>query len=123
MGSRGGKDMKPAQLSYAQLRKILGIGLANGTIRGKLDDLLSGKLSGLSELEILELIQESEADVEMVRILSGQNPEELDAMEAMEYIAAFFGYIRANSARFNSWLGSLGLKLEKEPATRRKNLK
>ncbi len=65
-------------------------------------------------MELLELISESEADKELIRIISNQDPEQMDAFEALEYISSFFAYIRANSDRFKAWLGSFGLAVQAE---------
>jgi len=71
----------------------------------------------VSEVELLELISQSEADKELISILSGRNPDDMDALEALEYISAFFVYIRANKERFASWLGSFGLAVTASPTT------
>ncbi len=110
--------MKPEpKLSYAQLRQILCLTISNGTLKAKLEDFLSGKMAQVSEIELLELIKESEADKELIHILSGRNPDEMDALEALEYISAFFAYIRANKAKFAGWLGSFGLLVAVSPST------
>lgn len=101
--------MKDVKLSYNQLRRIMAIAISNKTIKAKIGDFLGGKLTNISELELLELINESEADKELIGIISGKDPEKLDALEGLEYIAAFFGYIRANKAKYKGWLASLGL--------------
>ena len=97
------------QLSYSQLRQILCLTISNATLKAKLEDFLSGKVAKVSEVELLELISESEADKELISILSGRNPDEMDALEALEYISSFFAYIRASKERFSAWLGSFGL--------------
>ncbi len=110
--------MKPiVKLSYGQLRQILCLTISNNILKAKLEDFLSGKLARVSELELLEMISESQADKELIRILSGQDPEDLDAMESLEYISSFFVYIRANKARFASWLRSFGSVVTVSPNT------
>ena len=104
-------------LSYNQLRQILCLAISNATLKAKVEDFLSGKVTSVSEVEILQLISDSEADKELIRILSNQEPDNMDALEALEYISAFFVYIRANSERFRSWLGSFGLAVKASPAT------
>ena len=96
-------------LSYNQLRQILCLTISNKTLKAKLEDFLSGKLTKLSEVELLELISDSEADKELIRIISKQDPDTMDALDALEHISAFFVYIRANKERFAGWLGSFGL--------------
>ena len=105
------------KLSYSQLRQILCLTISNQTLKAKLEDFLSGKVAKVSEVELLELISESEADKELIRIISTQDPDNMDAIEALEYISAFFVYIRANSERFKSWLGSFGLVVKASPDT------
>ncbi len=105
------------KLSYSQLRQILCLTISNTTLKAKLEDFLSGKVAKVSEVELLELISQSEADKELISILSGRNPDEMDALEALEYVSAFFVYIRANKERFASWLGSFGLAVTASPTT------
>ena len=105
------------KLSYSQLRQILCLTISNATLKAKLEDFLSGKVAKVSEVELLELISASEVDKELISILSGRNSEEMDALEALEYISAFFVYIRANIERFASWLGSFGLAVTASPNT------
>ncbi|MDP2172886.1 MAG: hypothetical protein Q8M98_00655 [Candidatus Cloacimonadaceae bacterium] len=102
------------QLSYNQLRQILCLTISNKTLKAKLEDFLSGKVTKVSEVELLELISQSEADKELIHILSGQDPSDMDALEALEYISAFFVYIRASKERFSVWLGSFGLAVTSE---------
>lgn len=101
--------MREIKLSYDQLRQILAIAISNETIKGKLSDLMSGNMAEVSELDLLDLINKSQADKELIAIISGQDPDEMDAFEGLEYLSAFFGYIRANKEKFSVWLGSLGL--------------
>ena len=105
------------KLSYSQLRQILCLTISNATLKAKFEDFLSGKVAKVSEVELLELISQSEADKELISILSGRNPDEMDALEALEYVSAFFVYIRANKERFASWLGSFGLAVTASPTT------
>jgi hypothetical protein len=105
------------QLSYSQLRQILCLTISNQTLKLKLEDFLSGKVAKVSELELLELISQSEADKELISILSGRNPDEMDALEALEYISAFFAYIRVNKERCKCWLGSFGLAVKAQANT------
>lgn len=109
--------MKEPKLTYCQLRQILGLVLTNGKLKVKLEDFLSGKATKLNEIELLELIQESEADKDLIRILSNQEPDNMDATEALEYIAAFFAYIRASKEKCSSWLAGLGYAVQKQPTS------
>jgi hypothetical protein len=103
------------QLSYKQLRQIFCLTISNTTLKAKLEDFLSGKVTKVSELELLEIISQSEADKELIRIISGSEPDEMDALEALEHISAFFVYIRASKERFSAWLGSFGLAVIPAP--------
>ena len=103
--------MKPA-LSYAQLREILALVVSNGTLRLKLADLLQGKAANLTEVELLDLIVQSEVDKDLIRILSNKDPDAMDALEGLEYISSFFAYTRANSARLTTWLANIGLRAQ-----------
>ncbi|MDP3114575.1 MAG: hypothetical protein Q8M98_07335 [Candidatus Cloacimonadaceae bacterium] len=105
--------IKEPKLTYNQLRQILCLAISNSAIKAKLEDFLSGKLTKVSEVELLELISTSEADKELIRILSGQEPNNMDAVEALEYISAFFAYIRASRQMCKDWLGSFGLAVTK----------
>ena len=111
------------KLSYKQLRQILSLTISNQTLKAKLEDFLSGKVIKVSEIEILQLISDSEVDKELIRIIAEREPEEMDAIEALEYISAFFVYIRANSERFKGWLGSFGLAVKANPDIPTRGLK
>lgn len=104
-------------LSYSQLRQILSLTISNQTLKAKLEDFLSGKVTKVSEVEILQLISDSEVDKELIRIISNHDPDKMDALEALEYISTFFVYIRANSERFKGWLGSFGLAVKVQENT------
>jgi hypothetical protein len=110
------------KLTYGQLRDILGLALANQTLRLRIEDLLSGKTLKVSELELLDMIRESQADKDLIRILTGNDPDTLDAFVGLEAIAGFFGYMRANSGKWQTWLGALGYAVAGK-ATRSKGSK
>ena len=76
------------KLSYSQLRQILCLTISNATLKAKLEDFLSGKVAKVSEVELLELISQSEADKELIRIISNQDPDDMDALEARERICS-----------------------------------
>lgn len=101
--------MKPA-LSYAQLRDILALVVSNGALRLKVSELLQGKAANLTEVELLDLIVSSEVDKDLIRILSGADPDAMDALEGLEYISSFFAYTRANKSRLTAWLATIGLQ-------------
>lgn len=98
----------PLTLTYHQLRSILAITVTNGTIRATLEDLIAGKELHITELDFVDLIIASGADTQLLEIISGQDPALIDALDAMEYVAAFFTYIKSNSAKFSAMLASFG---------------
>ncbi len=104
-------------LTYGQLRSILALAVTNDVAKGKLSDLLSGGLANINEIDLLSMIADSHVDSEIIRILSGRDPETMDALEGLEYISAFFGYMRANKSKFSGWLASFGLKAEAAQST------
>jgi hypothetical protein len=106
--------LKDRKLSYGQLRAILGLALENGKIKARFEDFLTGKLMKLNELELLELVRDSGADLELLRILTSSDPAEIDAVDALETVAAFFAYWRASKPRLAGWLGSLGFAVEEK---------
>ena len=75
--------IKEPKLTYSQLRQILSLVLTNKGLRAKLEDFLSGKMTKFSELELLDMIQASEADKDLIRILSNLEPDEMDALDAL----------------------------------------
>jgi len=100
--------LRDLKLTYSQLRDILGLALENGTIKARFEDFLTGKLVNLSEIELIGLVRDSGVDLELLRILNGTDPKEIDAVDALETVAAFFAYWRASKPRLQGWLGSLG---------------
>lgn len=95
-------------LPYAKLRKILALAVNNDAIHTSLEALLAGSAVHVSDADLIKLIYDSEIDKELIRILSDSDPDSLDAFDALEYIADFFAYIRANKDRFSGWLKSIG---------------
>lgn len=102
--------MAEIKLSYGQLRQIMALTINNGEVRTKLGDILNGKGGVIMEADLMDLLINSEVDKDIIRILSGQNPDTMDAIEALEILASFFAYIRASKPRFARWLESIGLK-------------
>lgn len=100
--------MPTINLTYSKLRQILALSVQNQAIRISLEALLCGDSIQISEADLIKLIADSEIDKDLIRILSDSDPDTMDAIEALEYIAAFFAYIRANKVRFSSWLASIG---------------
>ncbi len=98
--------MKNISLTYSQLRQVLSITLSNEHIRHTLADVFTGTTE-LTELALIETILDSGADLELIRIVSGQNPENMDATEAMGWILAFFEYIRVSLPKLKPWLESI----------------
>lgn len=102
-------------LTYDQLRRIIALVHDNPILKAKLDEFLSGRLTSVSESDLLGIIAQSEVDKEMIRILSAQDPDTMDAFDALQVIADFFAYIRANKSRFSGWLANLGYQVQSTP--------
>jgi len=100
--------LRDLKLTYSQLRDILGLALENKTLRLRVGDFLSGKTVSIGEMEFLELVHKSGVDIEIIGILTGKDSTEIDALDGLEAIAAFFAYWRVSKPRLQGWLGSLG---------------
>lgn len=99
----------------------MGLAVSNQTIRMKLSDFLGGKMTKISEIELMDLIYESQIDTELIRILSGKDPDTIEAFEGIEYITAFFAYFASNKPRFSALLASIGYQVQQTaPSTRSK---
>lgn len=107
--------MPTISLPYAKLRKILALAVNNDAIHTSLEALLAGSAVQVSDADLIKLICDSEIDKELIRILADSDPDTMDAIEALEYIADFFAYIRANKVRFSSWLASIGFLAPANP--------
>lgn len=102
------------KLTYTQLREILGILITSDPVRATLGELFS-KGKSISELEILDLIYQSNIDSQIIAIL-GYDPETIDAIQGMEVILSFFAYIRGNSEKFSGFLSNFAFpKAEEKP--------
>lgn len=105
------------KLTYDQLRRILALLNDNSVLKAKLDAFFAGKLTGISETDILGLISSSEIDKDMIRILTGNDPDTMDALDGLQAIADFFAYVRANKARLSGWLESIGYRVVSKAKT------
>ena len=104
-------------ISYAKLRKVLAVFLRNELLRKGLEDLLSGTEQEITEVGFLDLLEESNADISVLYILTGRDVEEIPAEEAAEAFASFFTAIRASWKRFEPLLLASGFRLEASKAT------
>lgn len=104
--------MSKTKLTYAQLRDILSLIVKNEPIRLRVEDLIRGKLVNITEIELIDMVVDSGVDKDMIRIMSGQDPEQMDAVDGLEQIADFFGYMKANKERLAGWLSSFGLRAQ-----------
>lgn len=102
--------MTEIKLTYNQLRQILGLVITNGEVRVRIGEIINGTTGIIEESDLLDLIYKSGIEKDVIHILSGKDPDTLDAIEALEYLASFFAYIRVNKPKFASWLESIGLK-------------
>ncbi|MCD4829750.1 MAG: hypothetical protein K8R90_10020 [Candidatus Cloacimonetes bacterium] len=58
-------------ISYAKLRKVLAVFLRNEHLRKGLEDLLAGGEQEITEVGFLDLLEESNADISVLHILTG----------------------------------------------------
>ena len=61
-------------------------------------------MAKVSELDLLEMISRSEVDKELIAILSGRDPDKMDALEGLEHLR-FFSHISRATKR-NTPVGS-----------------
>ena len=99
-------------LSYAKLRKVLSVFLKNPVLRKGLEDLLSGKQKQFDELGFLDLFDESQADIEILQILTNRSADEVSAEDATGVFADFFCSIKLSWEKFKPLLKALGLRVE-----------
>jgi len=105
-------------LTYSQLRSILSLVITSTPIKLKLDDLLAGRDLSFTESSLLELIFESNIDSDIIRILTNQDPADMDAFQAIEVISDFFAYMKANSKKLSGWLSSIASNQAPNPPKR-----
>jgi hypothetical protein len=85
----------------------------NGTIKATLESFLSGTITSFTELSFIELILSSEVDVEIIRILTDQDPNDMDMFAGFQVLADFFGYIASNKLKLSALLASFGYQIQK----------
>jgi len=103
-------------LTYAKFRKAIAVLLKNQVLRERLSGLAGGQVE-LSEIGILDLLAESEADVELLRVLTDKSPEDVTPEEAAEAFSAFFSAAEGSWARLKPLLDGLGYKVEEAGKT------
>jgi hypothetical protein len=91
-----GEEMK---IKYNQLREIISLVFKNSKIKALLNERSVGTLFELDFYDMVAVLAESEVDINILQILTGKNPEELDALEAIEVISDFFTFISENYQR------------------------
>jgi hypothetical protein len=101
-------------LSYAKLRKCLAVFLKNKVLREKLEGLIAGKEQEISVLGLMDLLDESEADTEIIEILTGKKASEIEADEAVGVISDFFLSMQRSLERLRPMLSSIGLSVTTE---------
>ncbi len=101
-------------LSYAKLRRVLSVCLKNHTFRLFLEELIANNGSEISELELLDLFDEAEADLEVLEILTDKSPETIPPDEAIDTFRNFFCIIKNSWKRLQPLLEDLGLKVQAE---------
>lgn len=101
-------------LSYLKLRKVFSVCLQNQTFRLLLDELFAGNTSEITELEMLDLFDESQADLEVLEILTDKSPDTIPPEEAIDTFRVFFCSTRDTWLRLQPLLKDLGLKVQAE---------
>ena len=104
-------------ISYAKLRKVLAVFLRNEHLRKGLEDLLAGSEQEITEIGFLDLLEESNADISVLYILTGKDAEEIPAEEAAEAFACSSTAIRASWRKFEPLLAASGFRLEASKTT------
>lgn len=102
------------KLSYSKLRKVFSVCLQNHTFRLVLEELLAGNTSEITEFEMLDLLVESEADLEVLEILTDKSPDSIPPEEAIDTFRVFFCSTRSTWQRLQPLLEDLGLKVQAE---------
>lgn len=101
-------------LSYAKLRRVLSVCLKNQTFRLFIEELINNNASEISELELLDLLDESEADLEVLEILTDKSPETIPPEQAIDTFRNFFCSMKNSWKRLQPLLEDLGLKVQAE---------
>ncbi len=104
-------------ISYATFRKVLSTLLRNDQLRDGLTDLLAGNELELSEVGFLDLLEASNVDIDILRILTGREPEDIGPEQAAEAFTAFFSAVRGSWHAFQPLLESLGYTAQVEAGT------
>ncbi len=104
-------------ISYATFRKVLSTLLRNDQLRDGLTDLLAGNEVELSEVGFLDLLEESHVDIDILRILTGREPEDTSPQQAAEAFTAFFSAVRGSWRAFQPLLAGLGYTAQVEAGT------
>ncbi len=104
-------------ISYATFRKVLSTLLRNENLRDGLTDLLAGNELELSEVSFLDLLEASNVDIDILRILTGREPEDTSPQQAAEVFTAFFSAVRGSWRAFQPLLDALGYTAQVQAGT------
>jgi len=104
-------------ISYATFRKVLSTLLRNDQLRDGLTDLLSGNEMELSEVGFLDLLEASNVDIDILRILTGREPEAIGPEQAAEAFTAFFSAVRGSWRALTPLLDALGCTAQVQAGT------
>ncbi len=104
-------------VSYSKFRKIISLFVKNEVLRDSLEKLLTGKSISMTELELLELIDQAGIDSQVIEILTDKKPESLSAEEGLKVLLDFFLNTKNSFQNLEKQLLSLGLKLQADKTT------
>ena len=113
-------------LTYNKLRKVLGVFIKNPTLKQALSGQIEGKgLDGLQIIDVLDLIYDSGADVEILEILTDASADMIDVDTAFEVFSGFFTSIGSSWSKFSGLLTNIASRQndKPDPATISKNSK
>lgn len=104
-------------LSYSKFRKISSLLIKNEVLRDSLQDLLEGKEVGITELGLLDLLEEAELDTQIIEILTDSNTDDISAEEGIKILLDFFLSIKNSFQSLRKLLLSLGFNLQAKTNT------
>ena len=104
-------------LSYSNFRKISSLLIKNEVLRDSLQDLLEGKEVGITELGLLDLLEEAELDTQIIEILTDSNTDDISAEEGIKILLDFFLSIKNSFQSLRKLLLSLGFNLQAKTST------
>jgi hypothetical protein len=99
------------ELTYDKFRKIMALSVKNETIKKTVKELFDGRVKTINETMVLELLVDAEIDMEVYEILTGKKAAKADAIDVVEAIADFFGYMLSKKKQLKGLLSNLGFQV------------